>query len=188
MKAGDHGTTYGGNPLACAAVDKVLDLFEENHIIENVAKTGAYLARRLDELVDTPAEISLTVTKAWADSDDEDGLRPSKVTILLYANGEKVDEKLVLNAKNNWSGSFVGLPKYANGEEIVYTIGEVSVKGYNTVIRGSMEKGFVVTNSHTVIPQTGDERTPILWMLMLLGSVAVVGYMGYDYKRRRMAK
>ena len=52
LKAGDHGTTYGGNPLACAAVDKVLDLFEENHIIENVAKTGAYLARRLDELVD----------------------------------------------------------------------------------------------------------------------------------------
>ena len=132
----------------------------------------------------TPAEISLTVTKAWADSDDEDGLRPSKVTILLYANGEKVDEKLVLSADSNWSGSFVGLPKYANGVEIVYTIGEVSVEGYNTVIRGNMTSGFVVTNSHTVIPQTGDERTPILWMLMLLGSVAVVAYMGYDYKRR----
>ena len=136
----------------------------------------------------TPLETSVTVTKAWADSDDEDGLRPSKVTILLYANGEKVNEKLVLTAEDNWSGSFVGLPKYANGVEIVYTIGEVSVEGYNTVIRGNMTSGFVVTNSHTVIPQTGDERTPVLWMLLMLGSVAVVAYMGYDYKKRRMAK
>ena len=166
----------GGNEIIYAITEEAVEGYTTTYDGYNI--TNSY----------TPAEISLTVTKAWADSDDEDGLRPSKVTILLYANGEKVDEKLVLNAKNNWSGSFVGLPKYANGEEIVYTIGEVSVKGYNTVIRGSMEKGFVVTNSHTVIPQTGDERTPILWMLMLLGSVAVVGYMGYDYKKRRMAK
>ena len=36
LAAGDHGTTYGGNPLACAAAQKVLDLFEMNRIIENV--------------------------------------------------------------------------------------------------------------------------------------------------------
>lgn len=50
LAAGDHGTTYGGNPLACAAVSRVLDLFEENHIIEHVRKVGAYLEKRLDEL------------------------------------------------------------------------------------------------------------------------------------------
>lgn len=48
LEAGDHGTTYGGNPLACAAVEKVLDLFEENHIIDNVKETGAYLEAALD--------------------------------------------------------------------------------------------------------------------------------------------
>lgn len=50
LAAGDHGTTYGGNPLACAAVEKVLDLLEEEHIIENVNQVAPYLEKRLDEL------------------------------------------------------------------------------------------------------------------------------------------
>ena len=52
LVAGDHGTTYGGNPLGAAAINKVLDLFEENHIIENVNSIGGYLEKRLDELVE----------------------------------------------------------------------------------------------------------------------------------------
>lgn len=51
LTSGDHGTTYGGNPLAAAAVNIVLDLFEENHIIDNVKETGAYLEEKLDSLV-----------------------------------------------------------------------------------------------------------------------------------------
>lgn len=50
LAAGDHGTTYGGNPLVCAAVNKVLDLFETNHIIENVREVAPYLEKHLDEL------------------------------------------------------------------------------------------------------------------------------------------
>lgn len=50
LAAGDHGTTYGGNPLVCAAINKVLDLFEENHIIENVGMVAPYLEERLDVL------------------------------------------------------------------------------------------------------------------------------------------
>lgn len=57
LTAGDHGTTYGGNPLACAAVNKVLDLFEENHIIENVREVAPYLEKRLDELVEKYPQI-----------------------------------------------------------------------------------------------------------------------------------
>lgn len=51
LTSGDHGTTYGGNPLATAAINKVLDLFEENHIIENVTLVAPYLEERLEELV-----------------------------------------------------------------------------------------------------------------------------------------
>ncbi|MCD7735913.1 MAG: aspartate aminotransferase family protein [Lachnospiraceae bacterium] len=51
LAPGDHGTTYGGNPLACAAVSKVFDLFEEQHIIEHVRALTPYLENKLDELV-----------------------------------------------------------------------------------------------------------------------------------------
>ena len=52
LEAGDHGTTYGGNPLACAAAEKVLDLFEKGHIIEHVREVAPYLEQRLEELRD----------------------------------------------------------------------------------------------------------------------------------------
>lgn len=53
MKPGDHGTTYGGNPLVTAAVGKVLDLFEDYDILNNVKDTGSYLEQQLDQLVDS---------------------------------------------------------------------------------------------------------------------------------------
>lgn len=49
---GDHGTTYGGNPLACAAVSAVFDIFEEEKIVDHVQQVSAYLEKRLDELVE----------------------------------------------------------------------------------------------------------------------------------------
>lgn len=53
LVAGDHGTTYGGNPLACAAVSKVMDLFEENRVVEHVKEITPYLEKKLDALTDT---------------------------------------------------------------------------------------------------------------------------------------
>ena len=52
LTSGDHGTTYGGNPLAGAAISKVLDLFEEEKILDNVNEVGGYLASKLDEMVE----------------------------------------------------------------------------------------------------------------------------------------
>ncbi|MDY3918055.1 MAG: aspartate aminotransferase family protein [Candidatus Limivivens sp.] len=49
---GDHGSTYGGNPLACAAVSKVFDLFEQNGIVDHVRETAPYLEEKLDALVE----------------------------------------------------------------------------------------------------------------------------------------
>ncbi|MCM1552362.1 MAG: aspartate aminotransferase family protein [Butyrivibrio sp.] len=52
LTSGDHGTTYGGNPLAAAAVDKVLEIYEKDHIVEHVCQVAPYLERRLQELAD----------------------------------------------------------------------------------------------------------------------------------------
>ena len=50
LVAGDHGTTYGGNPLAAAATDKVFDLYAEYDIISHVNEIAPYLEEKLDEL------------------------------------------------------------------------------------------------------------------------------------------
>lgn len=52
LKPGDHGTTYGGNPLACAAVKTVIDLFEKNKIVEHVGEIAPYLTQKLEEIVE----------------------------------------------------------------------------------------------------------------------------------------
>lgn len=45
------GTTYGGNPLVCAAANAVLDVFKEKNIVGHVKEVGAYLYEKLEELV-----------------------------------------------------------------------------------------------------------------------------------------
>ena len=52
LQPGDHGATYGGNPLACTAVKKVIEIFEREDIVGHVNQVAPYLTKRLDELVD----------------------------------------------------------------------------------------------------------------------------------------
>lgn len=52
MVPGDHGTTYGGNPLVCAAASKVFDLFEERNLLAHVQEVGSYLWEKLDGFVE----------------------------------------------------------------------------------------------------------------------------------------
>ena len=52
LVAGDHGTTYGGNPLACAAICKVIELFEKQNILGNVRETGSYLETCLNKVAE----------------------------------------------------------------------------------------------------------------------------------------
>ena len=52
LVAGDHGTTYGGNPLACAAICKVIELFDKQNILLNVREVSGYLESCLDKVAE----------------------------------------------------------------------------------------------------------------------------------------
>lgn len=51
LEPGDHGTTYGGNPFACAAVAKTIEIFEKKNLVAHVHEVGEYLSQKLDELL-----------------------------------------------------------------------------------------------------------------------------------------
>ena len=96
----------------------------------------------------TPETIDIEGRKTWDDADNQDGKRPSSITIHLYADGRELTDKVqTVTAADNWSWKFTDLPKYAEGKEIVYTIAEDAVENYTTVV-----DGYNVTNRH--IPAT----------------------------------
>ena len=51
--SGSHASTFGGNPLSCAAANAVLDVIKEQQLLDNANKQGAYAMKRLEELEET---------------------------------------------------------------------------------------------------------------------------------------
>ena len=98
----------------------------------------------------TPGKIKIPVEKIWNDNNNQDGIRPDKITIKLLADGEDTGKTVELSNENNWKAEFTDLDKNNNGKEIVYTIVEMPVpEGYDVTISGDKTSGFTVTNSYT---------------------------------------
>ena len=91
----------------------------------------------------TPATVKVSGTKTWNDNNNQDGIRPSSITVNLLANGQQVASKTV-SASDNWQYSFDNLAAYANGQKITYTVTEDAVAGYTSTV-----DGYNVTNNHT---------------------------------------
>jgi len=100
----------------------------------------------------TPAKTSVSVKKAWDDKDNQDGKRPSSVTVKLLADGQDTGKTLELNAANGWTGSFTNLDADKGGTPIKYTVVEVTVDGYTPKVTGDAASGFTITNSYS--PET----------------------------------
>ena len=90
----------------------------------------------------TPATVKVSGTKTWNDNNNQDGIRPSSITVNLLANGQQVASKTV-SASDNWQYSFDNLAAYANGQKITYTVTENAVAGYTSTI-----DGYNITNTH----------------------------------------
>ncbi|MBQ7145721.1 MAG: VaFE repeat-containing surface-anchored protein [Lachnospiraceae bacterium] len=102
-----------------------------------------------------PEKTEVSGKKIWVDGNNQDGTRPESIIINLFADGRKVDSKVV-TAADNWSFRFTNLDKYANGKAIAYTITENEVTGYSTEVNG-----FQVTNTYT--PETVEVSGSKTW-------------------------
>ena len=90
-------------------------------------------------------KINICGEKTWDDANNQDKKRPEKITVILLANGEPIQNPDVKPDENGkWKYSFKNLPKYDNkGKEIQYTVKEEPVEGYKSKI-----DGYNITNSY----------------------------------------
>ena len=110
----------------------------------------------------TPAKTQIPVKKIWDDADNQDGKRPTKITVKLLVDGQDTGKILELSEANGWAGNFTDLDADKGGAPIDYKVVEVSsVAGYTTEISGDAKTGFTITNKYT--PETIDIKTTKNW-------------------------
>ena len=96
---------------------------------------------------------TLKVTKAWADHDDNDGVRPKSVTVHLYdvTDDRDTGKTVTLSADNNWTGTFTGLTATADdGSQAVYSFTEEGAPGYSLTSARQTDGTVSLTNHHTL--------------------------------------
>ena len=110
------------------------------------------------EVVNKKEKTSISGQKTWNDNDNQDGKRPSKITVNLLANGVKVASKEVKADKDgNWLYQFDNLDLVDDaGHAIAYTVSEEPVKGYVASIEGTN-----ITNSRT--PEVTEVAVKKVW-------------------------
>ena len=110
------------------------------------------------DLVNHKEKTSVSGQKTWNDNDNQDGKRPSKITVNLLANGVKVASKEVKpDATGTWAYHFDNLDVVDDaGNVIAYTVSEEPVEGYETTIEGTN-----ITNTRT--PEVTEVAVKKIW-------------------------
>lgn len=169
---GTYTVTWTGLPLNAPKTDASAETKAVIYTVtEDASKLPAYKAS-VDSgaasgsgenialaLTNTEELVQITVTKIWNDADNQDGIRPESVTVRLFADGTEV-ASAEISAEDEWAYSFEDLPKYAEGTEIVYTVEEVAVEGYETSVEGDATTGYTITNKHTPKPKDDEQPGP----------------------------
>ena len=97
-----------------------------------------------------PGKTSLTVTKKWADAENQDGLRPKTIKVQLYADGQELGKVVELSEDNKWTYTFSDLDEKKDGKAVQYTVKETEVpEGYTQTVAATNPGQVVITNSHT---------------------------------------
>lgn len=96
LEPGDHGSTYGGSPLACAAVSKVIDIFEQENLTGHVRELAPYLEEQLDKLAESFSFIKTRRGKGFMQGLALEGVPSGQVISSALENG-----LLVISAGQN---------------------------------------------------------------------------------------
>ncbi len=145
-------------------VKKLIEEKNKDKKIEVRVVPGAYTFLVSNKKPSTQETIEISGEKVWDDANNQDGLRPDKITVDLYANNQKVDGKTVpVTALNNWEYGWSGLEKLdKDGKEITYTVVETSVPaGYKSSAPGDKNNDYKITNTPT--PETTSITVQKVW-------------------------
>ena len=123
--------------------------------------TVSYDDEKAFENTYTPTKTEVPVKKVWKDENNQDGKRPTSVTVKLLADGQDTGKTLELTEANGWAGSFKDLDADKGGTPIQYTVVEVTVAGYTSEITGDAASGFAIINSYS--PETVDVKATKNW-------------------------
>ena len=153
---GDDGTvTYDGTIYTVEAT--VTDAGNGTLNVSKVIKKNGEKVDSIDFTNTYVGEIEIAGTKTWNDNNDQDGIRPTSITVNLFANGEKVkDQKVTPDGNGNWNYKFEKLPEYNENGKITYTVTEDAVEGYTTELDGN---NFI--NTH--VPETTEISGTKTW-------------------------
>lgn len=150
-----------------------------------------------------PTQIAVKGTAIWSDAENQDKVRPSKITVRLLADGKPIKEEVV-SGENGWQYDFSGLPKYKDGKEIVYSVAADPVDGYKLEINGTQltfsriptkkvaVEGAVSPNKPggqapkvggKALPRTGQEENLLVTILGFLAALLAGGMLMAKAKR-----
>ena len=150
-----------------------------------------------------PTQIAVKGTAVWSDAENQDKVRPSKITVRLLADGKPIKE-LVVSEENGWQYNFSDLPKYKDGKEIVYSVAADSVDGYKLEINGTqLTFSHVPAKKESVegkvsadkpggqapkaggkaLPRTGQEESLLVTILGFLAALLAGGMLMAKAKR-----
>ena len=150
-----------------------------------------------------PTQIAVKGTAVWSDAENQDKVRPSKITVRLLADGKPIKEQVV-SEENGWQYNFSDLPKYKDGKEIVYSVAANPVDGYKLEINGTQltfshipakkvaVEGEVSPNKSggqapkaggKALPRTGQEENLLVTILGFLAALLAGGMLMAKAKR-----
>ena len=110
----------------------------------------------------TPGKVEASVLKVWNDEENQDGIRPGEITVILVKNDEPTTQSVTLSEANHWTAAITGLDEYTDGILNEYTWKEEeALDGYT--LTNTKKEGRLTTLTNTHTPATIEASVEKTW-------------------------